>query len=111
MASDSDEDLVFYGTSLQDQEEAGPFRKIGQALLDPATVRAAPVHQQEVTDDQGRRRFHGAFTGGFSAGYFNTVGSKVRSAAEPPQPPACIAGHAVLTWRSPSMHLLMHNPG
>jgi hypothetical protein len=29
-----------------------------------------------VTDDEGRRRFHGAFTGGFSAGYFNTVGSK-----------------------------------
>lgn len=23
-----------------------------------------------------RRRFHGAFTGGFSAGYFNSVGSK-----------------------------------
>ena len=30
---------------------------------------------QEVTDAQGRRRFHGAFTGGFSAGYYNTVGS------------------------------------
>ena len=29
-----------------------------------------------VLDKQGRRRFHGAFTGGFSAGYFNTVGSK-----------------------------------
>eukprot|EP01041_Mallomonas_annulata_P006994 gene6994-14223_t len=29
-----------------------------------------------VTDEQGRRRFHGAFTGGFSAGYFNTVGSE-----------------------------------
>ena len=29
----------------------------------------------EVGDEQGRRRFHGAFTGGFSAGYFNTVGS------------------------------------
>lgn len=28
-----------------------------------------------VTDEQGRVRFHGAFTGGFSAGYFNTVGS------------------------------------
>ena len=27
-------------------------------------------------DEKGRRRFHGAFTGGFSAGYFNTVGSK-----------------------------------
>jgi hypothetical protein len=29
-----------------------------------------------VTDAQGRKRFHGAFTGGFSAGYFNTVGSE-----------------------------------
>ncbi|WVR08224.1 hypothetical protein IAU60_005271 [Kwoniella sp. DSM 27419] len=35
-----------------------------------------PEWQQEVRDEQGRRRFHGAFTGGFSAGYFNTVGSK-----------------------------------
>ena len=32
--------------------------------------------QQIATDERGRRRFHGAFTGGFSAGYFNTVGSK-----------------------------------
>lgn len=31
---------------------------------------------QTVCDDEGRRRFHGAFQGGFSAGYFNTVGSK-----------------------------------
>lgn len=29
-----------------------------------------------VVDEQGRQRFHGAFTGGFSAGYFNTVGSE-----------------------------------
>lgn len=35
-----------------------------------------PIWQQEVLDEQGRRRLHGAFTGGFSAGYFNTVGSK-----------------------------------
>lgn len=35
-----------------------------------------PVWEQQVTDEQGRRRFHGAFTGGFSAGYFNTAGSK-----------------------------------
>ncbi|KAI9814459.1 MAG: hypothetical protein M1827_003315 [Pycnora praestabilis] len=35
-----------------------------------------PVWKQEVTDEQGRKRLHGAFTGGFSAGYFNTVGSK-----------------------------------
>ena len=30
----------------------------------------------QVRDEEGRRRFHGAFTGGFSAGYYNTVGSK-----------------------------------
>ncbi|KAJ3055311.1 hypothetical protein HK097_010890 [Rhizophlyctis rosea] len=35
-----------------------------------------PVHLQEVRDEKGRKRLHGAFTGGFSAGYFNTVGSK-----------------------------------
>ncbi|KAF8645077.1 hypothetical protein AX16_008135 [Volvariella volvacea WC 439] len=35
-----------------------------------------PLWKQEVRDDKGRRRLHGAFTGGFSAGYFNTVGSK-----------------------------------
>jgi G patch domain-containing protein 1 len=27
-----------------------------------------PVWKQTVTDEQGRRRLHGAFTGGFSAG-------------------------------------------
>ncbi|KAG9063471.1 hypothetical protein KI688_004355 [Linnemannia hyalina] len=31
--------------------------------------------EENVKDEQGRRRFHGAFTGGFSAGYYNTVGS------------------------------------
>ncbi|KAF7959366.1 hypothetical protein EAE96_000986 [Botrytis aclada] len=35
-----------------------------------------PVWKQEVRDDRGMKRLHGAFTGGFSAGYFNTVGSK-----------------------------------
>ena len=34
------------------------------------------IYNQVVTDEEGRRRFHGAFTGGFSAGYYNTVGSK-----------------------------------
>lgn len=28
-----------------------------------------------MTDEEGRRRFHGAFTGGYSAGFYNTVGS------------------------------------
>ncbi|KAI8917993.1 hypothetical protein BC831DRAFT_507381 [Entophlyctis helioformis] len=35
-----------------------------------------PLHLQEARDEQGRKRLHGAFRGGFSAGYFNTVGSK-----------------------------------
>jgi G patch domain-containing protein 1 len=75
MADDSDEeDYIVYGTPLQDEELAGVGR---QGKQDPAAVRSLPVHQQEATDDQGRRRFHGAFTGGFSAGYYNTVGSKV----------------------------------
>ena len=37
--------------------------------------KTVPIWDQVVKDEQGRRRFHGAFTGGFSAGYFNTVGS------------------------------------
>eukprot|EP00775_Hariotina_reticulata_P010080 gene10080-10235_t len=74
MADESDEeDYVVYGTPLQDEELAGVGR---QGKQDPAAVRSLAVHQQEATDEQGRRRFHGAFTGGFSAGYYNTVGSK-----------------------------------
>lgn len=34
------------------------------------------VADQIAVDSNGRRRFHGAFTGGFSAGFWNTVGSK-----------------------------------
>ena len=35
-----------------------------------------PIWKQEARSTEGRKRFHGAFTGGFSAGYYNTVGSK-----------------------------------
>lgn len=34
------------------------------------------IEDQKVYDENGKRRFHGAFTGGFSAGYWNTVGSQ-----------------------------------
>ncbi|KAK3510302.1 hypothetical protein QTP70_034013 [Hemibagrus guttatus] len=67
MASDgeSEEDFVTYGTPLEPLEEDEPLRK------------PIPVQDQTVKDEKGRyKRFHGAFTGGFSAGYFNTVGSK-----------------------------------
>ncbi|KAJ5553859.1 hypothetical protein N7513_003818 [Penicillium frequentans] len=54
-----------YGTPLPPLEDGA--RDDGSYL---------PVWKQEVTDERGRKRLHGAFTGGFSAGYFNTVGSK-----------------------------------
>ncbi|KAB8338987.1 hypothetical protein FH972_021926 [Carpinus fangiana] len=63
------------------QSQQSPFVVYGTPLppLDP-DVRDdgsyVPVWKQEMTDERGRRRLHGAFTGGFSAGYFNTVGSK-----------------------------------
>lgn len=73
-AMDSDsEDYCVVGTPLECEEEARGYRKKVQDL---AVTKALPVHKQEATDAEGRRRFHGAFTGGFSAGYFNTVGSK-----------------------------------
>ena len=63
--ADSDEDtLSSFGTPVEILEEDAPRKK------------AVPIHEQIVTDTEGRRRFHGAFTGGFSAGYFNTVGTK-----------------------------------
>ncbi|KAF2761724.1 DUF1604-domain-containing protein [Pseudovirgaria hyperparasitica] len=63
------------------QAQQSPYVFFGTALppIDPS-VRDdgsyVPIWKQTATDDQGRRRLHGAFTGGFSAGYFNTVGSK-----------------------------------
>jgi G patch domain-containing protein 1 len=81
-AADDDnepEDYVFYGTKLHDEDGEATALPSG-TRSDPSTVRSLPVHQQVATDDQGRKRFHGAFTGGFSAGYYNTVGSKVCAA-------------------------------
>ena len=73
--TDSDNEYIVYGTPLVDEEAT--VRTAAGGKKDPSLTRSAPVHQQTATDDQGRKRFHGAFTGGFSAGYFNTVGSKV----------------------------------
>lgn len=64
MAEDDENEYAFYGKSLEPYEEdAFPSKK------------PFSVEQQIATDAEGRRRFHGAFTGGFSAGFFNTVGS------------------------------------
>jgi len=63
-------------------DNENPNVKFGKALEQydetnlPSKHSNVPVFEQVVTDEEGRRRFHGAFTGGFSAGYYNTVGSK-----------------------------------
>lgn len=57
------EEYLFLGTPLEELDED----EIPQKKFQPDLT---------VRDAQGRRRFHGAFTGGFSAGYFNTVGTK-----------------------------------
>lgn len=57
-----------------------PVRFVVDLVLmfaDEPLKKPVPLHEQTVKDEKGRyQRFHGAFTGGFSAGYFNTVGSK-----------------------------------
>ncbi|KAJ6665996.1 hypothetical protein lerEdw1_000900 [Lerista edwardsae] len=64
-SEEEEEDLVCFGTPLEPLEE-------GERIKKPV-----PLHEQTVKDEKGRyKRFHGAFSGGFSAGYFNTVGSK-----------------------------------
>ena len=41
-----------------------------------AKERVQRARDNPLIDVRGRPRFHGAFTGGFTAGYYNTVGSK-----------------------------------
>ncbi|XP_063976054.1 G patch domain-containing protein 1 homolog [Diachasmimorpha longicaudata] len=65
MSDSDDENFVTFGEPLEPLDEENLPRK------KPITV-----EEQIATDAQGRRRFHGAFTGGFSAGYFNTVGTR-----------------------------------
>ncbi|KAI7863505.1 hypothetical protein BDF14DRAFT_1885134 [Spinellus fusiger] len=64
------ESFVVFGTAFPDQTEKDKRAGVSDA------GQFVPVWKQEARDENGRRRFHGAFTGGFSAGYFNTVGSK-----------------------------------
>jgi G patch domain-containing protein 1 len=66
---------VFHGTPIEREEEIASRKKKAVAGAS-GNLRTLPAWKQEVTDEEGRRRFHGAFTGGYSAGYYNTVGSK-----------------------------------
>eukprot|EP00741_Cyanophora_paradoxa_P015085 tig00020848_g14556.t1 len=71
----SDDELI--GTPFQEEPtDRDALSNRQRQKLDEANLKFRPVWQQTVTDEEGRRRFHGAFTGGFSAGYYNTVGTK-----------------------------------
>ena len=67
MESSEPDHFVIYGNALPVLEEENASAK---------KMKPVPVEEQIATDEQGRRRFHGAFTGGFSAGFFNTAGSR-----------------------------------
>jgi len=58
-----------------DDDEFAPLGTAFAPLEADEIVSRKPELDQTVRDERGRRRFHGAFTGGFSAGYWNTVGS------------------------------------
>jgi hypothetical protein len=64
------ENFVIFGTAFPETTEKD--RRAGRS----DAGQFVPLWKQEAVDEKGRRRFHGAFTGGFSAGYYNTVGSK-----------------------------------
>lgn len=60
--SDDEDDCVMFGRPLRPLEQGDTVRK-----------KPIAVEEQIVRDVNGIRRFHGAFTGGFSAGHFNSV--------------------------------------
>ncbi|KAG1469052.1 hypothetical protein G6F56_003486 [Rhizopus delemar] len=64
------ENFVVFGTAFPETTDRD--RRAGRS----DAGQFVPLWKQEARDENGKRRFHGAFTGGFSAGYFNTVGSK-----------------------------------
>ncbi|CAJ0582677.1 unnamed protein product, partial [Mesorhabditis spiculigera] len=78
--SDSKEYFEKVNKVLMNQRGLAPFGteydELDESEKDHVFKKPATVYDQVATDEKGRRRFHGAFTGGFSAGFFNTVGSK-----------------------------------
>ncbi|XP_029647833.2 LOW QUALITY PROTEIN: G patch domain-containing protein 1-like [Octopus sinensis] len=72
--------LLLFESMADSDEDTDSYVVLGEAigtvLPDEPLKRPLSVNELPVKDNQGRVRFHGAFTGGFSAGYFNSVGSK-----------------------------------
>jgi G patch domain-containing protein 1 len=61
-----------YESDLNARPDAATFVTYGTPLPQDANVADdgsyVPIHKQEALDERGRKRFHGAFTGGWSAG-------------------------------------------
>jgi G patch domain-containing protein 1 len=75
-STDSDSDGLL-GTHISDDDEKGDSRSRRDRVMRAADPEKQQKYSnQEPVDAQGRKRFHGAFTGGFSAGYYNTAGSE-----------------------------------
>ena len=59
--------------STFEADSSAPYAVFGTPLPDEADARDdgsfVPLWKQEVRDERGRKRLHGAFTGGWSAGY------------------------------------------
>lgn len=89
MSSDDEDDLCRFGTPLDPIQEGNCHHflqnRVCNTYLNPTeyifadevpTTKKITLADQIAVDSNGKRRFHGAFTGGFSAGFWNTVGSQ-----------------------------------
>eukprot|EP00457_Paulinella_chromatophora_P000958 gb/GEZN01000960.1/.p1 GENE.gb/GEZN01000960.1/~~gb/GEZN01000960.1/.p1 ORF type:complete len:1102 (-),score=216.10 gb/GEZN01000960.1/:15-3320(-) len=73
-ADSDDDDLKLIGTTFEEEGADG----IWKADSTNSSASSSSSLSAEAPDDptHGGKRFHGAFTGGFTAGYFNSVGTK-----------------------------------
>lgn len=57
MGDSDSEDYIVVGTPLEREREAAGYKKT--KVQDPGATKSLPVWKQEVTDEEGRKRFHG----------------------------------------------------
>lgn len=68
---------IYIGQPLYAKRDTdGEITENALTLKDHQIQKFAPEHMQYALDAKGKKKFHGAFTGGFVAGFNNTVGSK-----------------------------------
>ena len=69
-------------STFEGDNQLTPYAVFGTPLPDEAESRDdgayKPLWKQDVRDERGRKRLHGAFTGGWSAGYVHLLCSAKR---------------------------------